>query len=78
MKDRFGKFGETGAEVVIDRGNNRTIGDAFGLSHEWSDRFCKFCRGGVVKIVGGEVPRGLHILPRDQPVLDVGVTDVYA
>ena len=78
MKDRFGKIGETGAEVVIDCGNNRTIGDAFGLSDERGDRVRKFRRGSAVKIVGGELSRALHCLARDQPVVDTGIPDVYA
>ena len=78
MKDRFGKLGEAAAQVLIDRGNNRTIGDAFGLSNERGDRVRKFRRGSAVKIVGGELSRALHCLARDQPVVDTGITDVYA
>ena len=78
MKDWFGKLGETSAEVAIDRGNNRTIGDAFGLSNKRGDRVRKFRRGSAVKIVGGELSRALHRLACDQPVVDTGITDVYA
>ena len=78
MKDRFGEIGETGAEIVFDRGNNRTIGDTLGLSNERSDCLRKFRRGSAVKIVGRELSRALHRLAWNQPVVDTGITDVYA
>ena len=78
MKNRFCKIIDTSAEVIIDCRNNRTIRDALCLSNERSDHLRKFRRGSSVKLVGGELSREFYCLARDQPVVNTGVTDVYA